>query len=129
MFDRRGRVLKLFQVIIFISITLLMTLKIDNRVYANQMRLSETAISERINKLSGWKHEDKQIVRTFTFKNFVEAIDFVNRLVEPAEKAGHHPDLAISYNKVTVSLTTHDAGGLTQKDFDLAEIVSKVYGK
>lgn len=129
MFDRHSKVLKLFQVIVFTSLVVLTILKTNSGVYANQMVLSETAISDRMNKLTSWTHQDKQIVRTFTFKNFVEAIDFVNRLVEPAEKAGHHPDLAISYNKVTVSLTTHDAGGLTQKDFDLAEIVSKVYGK
>jgi 4a-hydroxytetrahydrobiopterin dehydratase len=56
----------------------------------------------------------------------VEAIAFVNQIVEPAEAAGHHPDLEISYNKVTVSLTTHDAGGLTSKDFDLAQVISKL---
>jgi 4a-hydroxytetrahydrobiopterin dehydratase len=129
MSDRRGKVLKLFQVIVFTGLVTLVVLKTNSGVYANQMVLNETAIADRMNKLTGWKHQDKQIVRTFTFKNFVEAIDFVNRLVEPAEKAGHHPDLAISYNKVTVSLTTHDAGGLTQNDFDLAEAVSKIYGK
>ena len=55
-----------------------------------------------------------------------EAIAFVDRLVEPAEAAGHHPDLAISYNQVTVSLTSHDAGGLTQKDFALAQTISNI---
>ena len=127
MFDRLAKALQLFQIIIFLSTVILTTLETNSGVYANQMVLSETAISDRMNKLSGWTHQEKQIVRTFKFKNFVEAVDFVNRLVEPAEKAGHHPDLALSYNKVTVSLSTHDAGGLTQKDFDLAEIVSKLY--
>jgi 4a-hydroxytetrahydrobiopterin dehydratase len=50
----------------------------------------------------------------------------VNKLVEPAESAGHHPDIEISYNKVKILLTTHDAGGLTQKDFDLAEVISQI---
>ena len=63
-------------------------------------------------------------MRTFEFKDFVEAIAFVDKLVEPAEAAGHHPDLSISYNEVTVSLTSHDAGGLTSKDFELAQTIS-----
>jgi 4a-hydroxytetrahydrobiopterin dehydratase len=50
----------------------------------------------------------------------------VNKLVEPAESAGHHPDIEISYNKVKILLTTHDAGGLTQKDFDLARVISQI---
>jgi 4a-hydroxytetrahydrobiopterin dehydratase len=53
-------------------------------------------------------------------------MDFVNKLVEPAEAAGHHPDIAISYNKVTISLTTHDAGGLTEKDFAMAKQISSL---
>lgn len=92
-----------------------------------QMRLSETEISRQLQSLPGWKIEDGQLRRTYQFENFVEAIAFVNLLVEPAENAGHHPDLLISYNRVTVSLTTHDAGGLTQKDFDLAQIVSRLF--
>lgn len=92
-----------------------------------QTRLSDIEISRQLQNLSGWKIEDGQLRRTYHFKNFVEAIAFVNRLVEPAENAGHHPDLSISYNRVTVSLTTHDAGGITQKDFDLAQIVSRLF--
>jgi 4a-hydroxytetrahydrobiopterin dehydratase len=61
-----------------------------------------------------------------TFKNFIEAIDFINALVAPAEASGHHPDITISYNKVTLNLTTHDAGGLTDKDFAMAETLSKL---
>ena len=89
-------------------------------------RLSDTEISQQLPSLSGWTIENQQLRRTYQFKNFVESIDFVNRLVEPAEKAGHHPDIVISYNQVTISLTTHDAGGLTQKDFDLAAIISQL---
>jgi 4a-hydroxytetrahydrobiopterin dehydratase len=70
--------------------------------------------------------EGQQLERTWIFKDFVEAIAFVNKLVEPAETAGHHPDIAISYNKVSVSLTTHDAGGLTEKDFQLALVISQL---
>ncbi len=91
---------------------------------ANPMPLNQTEIDQKIQALPQWQQAGKTLTRTFKFKNFVEAIAFVDRLVEPAEAAGHHPDLAISYNKVTVSLSTHDAGGLTQMDFDLAQTIS-----
>lgn len=91
---------------------------------ANPMPLSQTEIEQKIQTLPQWQQSDQTLTRTFKFKGFVEAIAFVDKLVEPAEAAGHHPDLAISYNKVTVSLTTHDAGGLTQMDFDLAKTIS-----
>ncbi|MGG6293000.1 4a-hydroxytetrahydrobiopterin dehydratase [Leptolyngbya sp. AN02str] len=88
--------------------------------------LSEVEVQQKLNQIQGWSLQGKTIQSVRTFANFTEAIDFVNRLVEPAESAGHHPDLAISYNKVTVSLSTHDAGGLTDKDFQLASIISKL---
>ena len=93
---------------------------------ANTMSLTQTEIEQKIQDLPQWQQDEQTLVRTFKFKNFVEAVEFVDRLVEPAETAGHHPDLAISYNEVTVSLTTHDAGGLTQKDFDLAKTISQL---
>jgi 4a-hydroxytetrahydrobiopterin dehydratase len=86
--------------------------------------LSDVEIQERANQLEGWTVEGKELRTTRKFKDFLEAIAFVNKIVEPAEAAGHHPDLEISYNKVTVALTTHDAGGLTSKDFDLAQSIS-----
>ena len=85
--------------------------------------LTDTEINAHLSNLPGWELEGKTITRTFKFKNFVEAINFVNQLVEPAEAAGHHPDLSISYNKVTVTMTTHDAGGLTAKDVQLAQSI------
>ncbi|MEO0836782.1 MAG: 4a-hydroxytetrahydrobiopterin dehydratase [Cyanobacteria bacterium J06642_3] len=92
----------------------------------NAMPLTQAQIEQKIQTIPQWQQEQQTITRTFEFKNFVEAIAFVDQLVEPAEAAGHHPDLAISYNKVTVSLTTHDAGGLTQMDFDLAQQISEL---
>lgn len=92
----------------------------------NAMPLTQAEVEQKIQTIPQWQQEQQTITRTFEFKNFVEAIAFVNRLVDPAEAAGHHPDLAISYNKVTVSLTTHDAGGLTQMDFDLAQKISEI---
>ena len=88
--------------------------------------LSDVEIQERANQLEGWKVEGKELRTTRIFKDFLEAIAFVNKIVEPAEAAGHHPDLEVSYNKVTVTLTTHDAGGLTSKDFDLAQSISQL---
>lgn len=91
---------------------------------ANSMPLNQTEVEQQIQAIPQWQQKEQIITRTFIFKNFVEAIAFVNKLVEPAEAAEHHPDLDISYNKVIVSLTSHDAGGLTPKDFELAKIIS-----
>ncbi len=88
--------------------------------------LTEAEIKQQLNNLSNWTLEGVKLQLNRTFKNFVQAIEFVNKLVEPAESAGHHPDIEISYNKVKITLTTHDAGGLTQKDFDLAKEISQI---
>lgn len=86
--------------------------------------LTETEIQERLSQLGDWTQDGKILYCERKFKDFVEAIAFVNQLVDPAETAGHHPDLEISYNKVMISLTTHDAGGLTEKDFQMAQTIS-----
>ncbi|NJM73539.1 MAG: 4a-hydroxytetrahydrobiopterin dehydratase [Scytonema sp. RU_4_4] len=88
--------------------------------------LTEAEIQERASHLPDWIVEESTLQSIYNFKNFIQAIEFVNKLVEPAESAGHHPDIEISYNKVKISLTTHDAGGLTQKDFDLARVISQI---
>ncbi|MEQ8538263.1 MAG: 4a-hydroxytetrahydrobiopterin dehydratase [Coleofasciculus sp. D1-CHI-01] len=88
--------------------------------------LSDAEIQEKVKSLEGWTVEGKKLHTTRQFKDFVEAIAFVNKIVEPAEAAGHHPDLGISYNKVTISLTTHDAGGLTANDFEMAQTLSQL---
>lgn len=88
--------------------------------------LTDVEIQERAKQLEGWTVVGKELRLTRKFKDFVEAIAFVNKIVEPAEAAGHHPDLEISYNQVKVTLTTHDAGGLTSKDFDLAQVISNI---
>ncbi|NJL44667.1 MAG: 4a-hydroxytetrahydrobiopterin dehydratase [Leptolyngbyaceae cyanobacterium SM2_3_12] len=88
--------------------------------------LSPADIQSKLSQLPDWSLDGKTITSVRTFKNFIAAIQFVNQLVEPAEAAGHHPDLQISYNRVIVSLSTHDAGGLTDKDFALAAIISKL---
>ncbi|MGB8030629.1 MAG: 4a-hydroxytetrahydrobiopterin dehydratase [Terracidiphilus sp.] len=82
--------------------------------------LSPDAAQSRLAQLPGWQIESGELVRTFEFPDFVAALAFVNCIGELAEQAGHHPDIDIRYNRVRLSLVTHSAGGLTEKDFDLA---------
>lgn len=90
---------------------------------ARPSRLSEPDIDARLERLPGWTRTGNAITRTFMFAGFPEAVDFVQRLVEPAERMEHHPDLDVRYNKVIVTLSTHDQGGLTGYDLDLAALV------
>ena len=75
----------------------------------------------------GWESvDDTKITRQFKFKDFVAAIDFINKVADLAESEGHHPDIHISYNKVTLELTTHAAKGLTENDFILAVKINQM---
>ena len=76
--------------------------------------------------LPGWQIANGELTKTFGFADFNAALAFVNRVGEQAEKAGHHPDIDIRYNRVRLSLVTHDAGGLTAKDFELAGAAEKL---
>ena len=89
-------------------------------------RLTAQEISSHLGALPEWRIEKGELKRTFTFKDFVAALAFVNRVGERAEEAGHHPDIDIRYNRVRLGLVTHDAGGLTTKDFDLAVAVDRL---
>jgi 4a-hydroxytetrahydrobiopterin dehydratase len=82
--------------------------------------LNEQEAKIRASALPGWQIESGELVKSFQFTDFRAALGFVNRVGEAAEAAQHHPDIDIRYNKVRLSLVTHDAGGLTEKDFDLA---------
>jgi 4a-hydroxytetrahydrobiopterin dehydratase len=88
--------------------------------------LAEPEIQEQAKLLNGWNIEAGKLVLIRKFNDFIQAVEFVNKLVEPSEAIEHHPDIEISYNKVKINLTTHDAGGLTQKDFDLARTISQI---
>lgn len=90
------------------------------------MPLTDAEIASRLKSTPEWKVESGELVRTFTFKDFVGSLAFVNKVGELAEKAGHHPDIDIRYNKVRLALVTHDAGGITAKDFDLAAGAGKL---
>jgi 4a-hydroxytetrahydrobiopterin dehydratase len=83
-------------------------------------RLNAADLTTALKRLSGWTAANNEISKTFVFGNFVEAIAFVNRVAELAEAAGHHPDLDIRYNRVRIALTTHDDGGVSEKDVALA---------
>lgn len=88
--------------------------------------LNQTEIRSKLLGLTGWKLvEDKEIKKTFEFKDFKEAMEFVNKVAEESEKVNHHSDINVSYNKVEISLSTHDVGGLSEKDFSLAGKIEK----
>jgi 4a-hydroxytetrahydrobiopterin dehydratase len=82
--------------------------------------LSPAEISAKLASTPGWSLERDELVRLFEFPDFLASIAFVNQVAQLAEAAAHHPDIDIRYNKVRLALTTHDAGGITAKDFDLA---------
>jgi 4a-hydroxytetrahydrobiopterin dehydratase len=86
-------------------------------------------VTLRLRTVPHWSLRAQTIRRTYTFDRFLGSIDFVNRIARKAEKAHHHPDIDIRFNKVTLKLTTHDAGGLTRKDFSLARECDKVYSR
>jgi 4a-hydroxytetrahydrobiopterin dehydratase len=88
--------------------------------------LSTSEITSRLSTLPAWKVESGELTRTFVFRDFRAALAFVNQVGELAETAGHHPDIDIRYNRVRLALITHDAGGLTTKDFDLASAADKL---
>jgi 4a-hydroxytetrahydrobiopterin dehydratase len=82
--------------------------------------LSDDEIEERLSALDGWKRDGDAITKTFDRGDFVGSVEFVRRMVEPAEEMNHHPDLSVSWSEVKVSITNHAAGGLTEADFELA---------
>jgi 4a-hydroxytetrahydrobiopterin dehydratase len=89
--------------------------------------LSDAEITTALERLPEWEREGNEIVRTFECAGFPDAIAFVVRIAFFAEKANHHPDLDIRWRKVRVALTTHDAGGLTDLDVDLARQITDVF--
>lgn len=90
--------------------------------------LTEQDLATRLSELPDWQHDTaaKAITRSFRFADFTEAFGFMARVALKAEKLGHHPDWSNSYDTVTITLSTHDAGGLTDKDLRLAAEIDKV---
>lgn len=92
--------------------------------------LSDDQCKQALARLSAWAYDDRAraIRRDFKFANFSQAFAFMTRVALAAEKAGHHPEWSNVYNKVSIALTTHDAGGLTESDIALAEKIDKIAG-
>jgi 4a-hydroxytetrahydrobiopterin dehydratase len=89
--------------------------------------LSDVEIEERLAALPEWRRAGEAIRRTYDCGDFVGSVRFLGGMVEPAEAMGHHPDLEIAWNRVTVSVSTHSEGGLTEADFELAAELDAVY--
>jgi len=88
--------------------------------------LDDRALAEALRGLSGWTRADRAITKSWRFRDFKEAMFFVNGVAALAERAGHHPDIDVRYSQVTLTLWTHDAGGVTDKDVALARAVDSL---
>ncbi|MBT3216473.1 MAG: 4a-hydroxytetrahydrobiopterin dehydratase [Candidatus Marinimicrobia bacterium] len=85
-------------------------------------RLTDIEIQEKLSSLYGWEFKDNAIKKTFTFKFYMESIDFINRLAEKAEETNHHPDMVVGWCRIDLAFTSHDQGGVTSACFGMAEI-------
>ncbi len=90
--------------------------------------LTDTEIQQALGSLQGWQWNGTAIQRVFRFPDFKVAMQFVNKVADAAEQANHHPDIDIRYNTITMALVSHDAGGVTQRDVRMAELISKIAG-
>jgi 4a-hydroxytetrahydrobiopterin dehydratase len=90
--------------------------------------LTDTEVKQSLGKLKEWQQKGEAIQRVFEFPDFKAAMQFVNKIADAAEQAGHHPDIDIRYNKVTMALVSHDSGGVTEKDVRMAEKINQIAG-
>jgi 4a-hydroxytetrahydrobiopterin dehydratase len=90
--------------------------------------LTASEIDQALQDLPCWTRNGNAIVRVFQFGNFLQAMEFVNQIAVAAEAANHHPDILINYNKVTLTLVSHDSGGVTQRDLRMARKINEVAG-
>jgi 4a-hydroxytetrahydrobiopterin dehydratase len=88
--------------------------------------LDDAAVEKGLKRIPGWERRGNEIVKTFVRRDFVGAISFVHQVADAAETAGHHPDIDIRWNKVTLALSTHAEGGLTESDFELAARIDEL---
>ena len=91
-------------------------------------KLTDAEIVQALKEVPDWSELNGALQRTFQFKDFVEAMKFVDKVAAAAEDAQHHPDILVRWNKVTLTVNTHDAGGITVKDFDLAKRTDAMSG-
>ena len=87
------------------------------------MKLTSETIIDRVQNLNNWSLNNDAISKDYTFKNFIEAMQFINKVATIAEDLNHHPEWSNVYNKVSITLTTHDVGGISEKDFQLAKAI------
>jgi len=85
--------------------------------------IDQAEISRRLASMPGWRVEDGRLVRTVTTRDFRSALELVARIADPADAQNHHPDVAIHWNELTLSLWTHASGGITERDFRLADSI------
>jgi 4a-hydroxytetrahydrobiopterin dehydratase len=90
-------------------------------------KLEKSEIERRLSALPGWEFKDNAISKLYRFKTFMDGIRFLNKVAEMAEAADHHPDVKINYTRITFSCSTHDQGGVTEKDFKLASQIEEAY--
>ncbi|MEK6155258.1 4a-hydroxytetrahydrobiopterin dehydratase [Flavobacteriaceae bacterium 3-367] len=91
-------------------------------------KLSQADIEKRLEKLQGWRYNNGAIEKSFRFTDFKEAFAVMTRIAFECEAQGHHPEWSNVYNSLSVRLNTHDAGGITTYDFDLAHTIEKIVG-
>ena len=90
-------------------------------------QLSADQITDKLKSLPGWEYTDNSISRLYRFQEFMDGIRFINRVAELAETADHHPDISVNYTRVRFSCSTHDQGGVTEKDLKLAEQIERAF--
>lgn len=94
---------------------------------ASEKHLNENEVIEQLSQLNGWTFENNALKKEFRFSDFTRAFAFMTSVAAEAEKMNHHPEWTNIYNKVFIRLSTHDAGGITQRDFKLAILIDKIY--
>jgi 4a-hydroxytetrahydrobiopterin dehydratase len=100
---------------------------IFNTIMPKTAALNDTEIASRLAMLNGWSRDAARIVKVYSFANYHETMAFVNAVAWVAHRSDHHPDLEVGYNRCTVALTSHDAGGLSARDFDSAAKIDALF--
>jgi 4a-hydroxytetrahydrobiopterin dehydratase len=104
-------------------------LRPEDKLTAIMPALTAKQVGLHLKAVPNWSKRAQKILRTFEFEGFLESIEFVNRIASKAQKLNHHPDINIRFNKVALSLTTHDEGAITEKDISLARQCDEVFAK
>lgn len=95
----------------------------------SRKKLSAEELTEKMSEVNSWERKDEKIYKRFNFENFAESLAFVNKVGAIAENRDHHPDITFGWGYAEFFIMTHDAGGLTKKDFDLAKLIDRAGNK